>query len=249
MTFRDFVFRIRYGFRGAPVSIGGGSFRIDESLRRWNFGGEQEVQDALVQNLKPGDTAIDIGANFGMHTLLMSRCVSSRGAVMAFEPIPENLRLLRRNISLNALNRIVTIHPTAVSDLCQSELEMAVDTTGLEPSASLKTASSGDKPMTRVKNTSLDLACSNLNPDGGCLVKIDVEGAELSVLRSGQEFLRRVRPKLLIEVHTYALPSFGESAENVHAFLEQHGYQTSRLSDMANSNGQYYHVLASPKTA
>ncbi|MFN8710664.1 MAG: hypothetical protein ACK50J_28650, partial [Planctomyces sp.] len=68
MNIRDLFFAVRYGFRGVPLSIGAQTFRLDESLRRWNFDGEIEVRDAITAHLKAGNTAIDIGANFGMHT-------------------------------------------------------------------------------------------------------------------------------------------------------------------------------------
>ncbi|GAA5510422.1 FkbM family methyltransferase [Novipirellula caenicola] len=242
---RDFLFQLRYLGRGVPRSIGKHEFRFDVSLRRWNFDQESEVREGIESGIESGGTAIDIGANFGMHTVLMARCVGASGKVMAFEPIPENLRQLRRNIKLNHLDNQVSVVASAVSDLEQPTLEMVVDSDNLEPSAAIST-DIGASGTVSVKNQSLDSATSHLTALDDCFVKIDVEGAELSVLRSGLDFLARVRPKLLLEVHDYALPQFGESTESVYAFLRERGFEIQQLSNMANHNGQYHHILAVP---
>lgn len=192
-----------------------------------------------------GDIALDIGANFGLHTLVMADRVGAGGTVFAFEPIPENLRLLRRNIALNKFADRVDIDNCAISDLDQPTIEMRVDSDALEPSAAIVTGENG-KASISVKNESLDTATSLVTGEQKCFVKIDVEGAELSVLRSGVGFLNRVRPKLLIEVHDYALPQFGDSTEAVYSFLNSYGFEIKQISDMANHNGKYHHILAVP---
>ncbi|TWT72947.1 FkbM family methyltransferase [Allorhodopirellula solitaria] len=242
---RDFVFRVRYLGRGVPRAVGDRCFRFDESLRRWNFDQEAEVRQCIEANVKEGGVAVDVGANFGLHTLVMADRVGASGSVLAFEPVTENLRLLRRNISLNGFSDRVSVVDSAVSDLDEATIEMHVDSDALEPSASIAT-SAGERVAVRVGNQSLDSATSALTESQNCFVKIDVEGAELSVLRSGLGFLDRVRPTLLIEVHDYALPQFGESTESVYKFLQDHGFEIQQLSDMANHNGSYHHIIAIP---
>ena len=244
--FKDFVFAVKHGLKGFPVSIGDNTYRIDESLRRWNFEQEEEVRVCLEQNLAAGDTAIDVGANFGMHTIIMANSVGTAGSVIAYEPIPFNLDLLRRNVSLNGYDSIVKIQAAALSDLDTDLIDMSVDSQGVDPAASLTNDSSfgGSADKISVANRTIDQDPKSLEPNAGCLIKIDVEGAELSVLRSGAEFLKRVKPKLLIEVHDYALPNFGESTESVYTFLKDLGYEIEALSDMNNHNGHYHHILA-----
>lgn len=242
---RDLCFRAWHGGRGVPRRVGDCYFRFDESLRRWDLNQEAEVRDCIETNCTAGGVAIDIGANFGMHTLVMASQVGPGGQVIAFEPIPENLRLLRRNIDLNRFHNRVRIFESAISDLAQPRIAMNVDSDSLEPSASIVTATSECVSLS-VDNQSLDTALADV-PDGrDCFIKIDVEGAELSVLRSGIGFLKRVRPKLLIEIHDYALPQFGDSTEAAYAFLCDHGYMITQISDMANHNGKYHHILALP---
>jgi FkbM family methyltransferase len=246
MTIRDLFFMVRHGFRGVPIQIAGRTYRFDESLRRWSFDGEPEVRDAVVAHLDEGDTAIDIGANFGMHTLLMADRIGPSGRLLAFEPIPENLRLLKRNLALNKFGDRVTVAQMALSDQPVETIQMVVNSHSLEPSASLQTETTQGRESVVVKNISLDRAAAGISADRNCFVKLDVEGAELSVLRSGQNFLRRVKPRLLIEVHDYALPQFGDSTEAVYDFLRAFGYSINRISDMSNPNGGYHHIMAFP---
>lgn len=242
---KDFLFAVRHGFRGFPVIIGDNHYRIDESLRRWNFAGENDVRICLEENLNSGDIGIDVGANFGMHTLVMANRVGSTGRVIAYEPVPRNVQLLQKNVCLNRFDDLVEIRETALSDISDEYVEMSVDLQGLDPAASLANSmSENDQSRIKVANHSLDKDFHDFNSNVNCLIKIDVEGAELSVLRGGAEFLKKVKPKLLIEVHDYALPAFGESTENVYAFLKGLGYEVQRLTDMNNHNGHYHHILA-----
>ena len=56
----------------------------------------------------------DIGANIGFHALLAARLVTATGSVYAFEPLPENVERLRRNVALNAFEHVVIV-PAAVT--------------------------------------------------------------------------------------------------------------------------------------
>ena len=247
--FKNFVFNVLYGGRGYPRRVGNMNFRFDVSLRRWNFEGEEEVREAILREVSHCDLAIDVGANFGMHTLIFAQLVGEKGQVVAFEPIPANLRLLRRNVSLNGFDQRTQIVESALSDLSVDTLTMDMDSDSLEPSAAISTGANrkSTSHCIEVTNQSLDKAIKDLSPSNNCFIKIDVEGAEMSVLRSGVKTLARLKPTLLVEVHDYALPAFNESAESVYRFLNEHGFAITQLTDMSNHNGQYHHILAKPQ--
>ncbi len=101
-TIKNLLFRLRYGFRGVPITFQGRVLRLDESLRRWNPSGEKEVQAVICQHLRPGDVFVDVEANFGMHALLGASCVESIGHVYAIEPVPFNHRQFPLLYSMNA---------------------------------------------------------------------------------------------------------------------------------------------------
>ena len=238
---KTFLFRCRYGFRGAPVQVHGETFFLDESLRRWKVAGEDWMLEVMQSRLCRGDDVVDVGANFGLHTLSAANLVGERGRVLAFEPIPANLELLWRNLRLNRLERRVTVAPQALSDSDEALLEMHYVPGEPDLTASLRPGP-GSPQTIRVMNSRLDAYAF---PEGfsSRLIKIDVEGAELSVLRGARETLDRFRPLLLIEVHGFALPSFGDSIAALEAFLGGVGYTCVEKHLVTPDRADYFHAL------
>ena len=102
IRYRDL--RVRRGrMAGMRINLGG-SF-----VRYLTGDAEPEVQQALAELVKPGQTVYDVGANIGFFTILCSRLVGPQGRVYAFEPIPQNLVTLRHNIALNGLTNVVIV--------------------------------------------------------------------------------------------------------------------------------------------
>ncbi len=77
------------------------------------------------------------------------------------------------------------------------------------------------------------------------LIKIDVEGAELEVLRGAEKLLAQCKPVLLIEVHGFALPNFNASVKDLRNFLREHGYQERLLEGEHCRGEEYFHALYS----
>lgn len=235
---KDGLFRLRHGFKGYPRTVRGIPFRLDESLRRFNTDGEEELQSALEKHLKPGSLFVDVGANFGLHSLLACHLVGEQGAVLAVEPVPANLRLLRRNLHLNGFTQRSRIVAKAlVAEPC-GELEMTVEP-GLSPAATLSASTDGKTVL--VPTTTLD-DCLSGEVRLPSLVKIDVEGAEHEVLKGARSLLER-GPTLLVEVHRFALPHFHSSPEQLRDYLAGFGYTETRLSEMRSHQGDYFHAL------
>jgi hypothetical protein len=95
-----------------------------------------------------------------------------------------------------------------------------------------------------VANTRLDDYWNQIDREVK-LIKIDVEGAELEVLRGAEKLLKRWKPKLLIEVHGFALPSFGTSVNELRNFLGNLGYQEHRLESENFRDEEYFQALYS----
>ena len=134
---KDLLFAVKHGFKGVPIMIGSNQYRVDESLRRWNFDSEFQVQEVIESVLNPGDTFIDVGANFGMHTLPAANCVGDKGKVIAFEPMPFNIQLLEKHLKLNGFYDRVKIHQAAVSDSKDQFLMMSNDADGVAPESAI----------------------------------------------------------------------------------------------------------------
>ena len=77
---------------------------------------EPYTTDLFEKSVHSNATVLDIGAQFGYYTLLAARAVGAGGTVVAFEPEPSNLALLRQNISLNPFVSAVRVVPHAVSE-------------------------------------------------------------------------------------------------------------------------------------
>ena len=176
----------------------------------------------VLQTLRRGDTAIDVGAHKGAYTYWMARAVGPCGRVYAFEPQPQ-LALRLKNQMGNRRWPHVTIEAAAVS--AQSgELDLYVPDEGPSPGATLESARRGDAKRThRVKVVTLDERIPAGAPVR--LIKVDVEGHELSVFRGAHRILTTARPALLFECE--ARHHRSDAMEPVFDHLKSLGYEGS----------------------
>lgn len=155
---------------------------------------EPDVQLQLVNRLRPGAIAIDVGANYGIHTLLMAKLVGESGAVIAFEPSPDLFSELETNLQRNGL-RNVTVMQMAVSDSAGDAEFYLGDSSATGRLRSLESTPAEDRgPTIKVTATSLDLLASKGDIPLPDLIKIDVEGAESRVLEGGVPNAEHGRP-------------------------------------------------------
>lgn len=156
-----------------------------------------------------GWTVLDIGARHGEFSLLAS---AVRGAnVLAFEPMSENIEILRANLALNHPCQ-VSVFPFALGD--RNRVVTGRIYSGMFSSPRL------DSPLrsATIQMRALDDLVSSIQAvSGEVLVKIDVEGFEIDVLKGSERFLRRAKPRLVVEVdsqtrravYDYCLNSLG----------------------------------------
>jgi len=152
----------------------------------------------LRRFLRPGQVVIDIGANVGVYSLSLARCVGPGGAVWAFEPATEPAALLARSIELNA-TPWVRLQRQALSDHSgsgwlhqpgRSELNTLVAT----PAGPTVTAGEA------VEITTLDACLDQHGWSRVDLLKIDAEGQEERILNGGQRFFATLAPLVLFEI-------------------------------------------------
>ncbi|GIW56722.1 MAG: hypothetical protein KatS3mg082_3126 [Nitrospiraceae bacterium] len=172
----------------------------------------------IEDTLSPGDVFADVGANVGYYSALALARVGERGEVHAFEVDPRSLRCLRRTRARNQLKNFV-VHAVAVGDRC--------DTVALSMTRELghtyireNSRRSALFPM-----LPLDVWASYFAGRGLRLVKIDVEGAELRVLRGARNVLERIRPLVVCEVVELNLARYGVEPADVMGFMESVGYE------------------------
>lgn len=138
----------------------------------------------------------DIGANVGLYTLVASRAVGPKGKVLAFEPDVRNRERLEAALRRNGAENVV-VHPFAFSDAI-GQIDFAIGFGGQSHIAEAKDMAVAAQVVT-VPALTLDAAAERFGiPD---LIKIDVEGAETTVLQGGQKFLSDHSPTMIIEFH------------------------------------------------
>jgi FkbM family methyltransferase len=185
----------------------------------------------LDKRLKPGMVFVDVGANQGEFALFAAHKVH-RGKVLAFEPVTKNRNLLSENIRLNSFSN-VEVFSFGLSDQKGSfPVYTSLATEAFHGHhEGLSTLYPSDIRNVREETISLDVfdqyfAGTKQQVD---FVKIDVEGAELFVLKGMKSMIEACKPELLIEINEETFNSAGYTTNDVVRFLSVSGYVPYRL--------------------
>ena len=201
-------------------------YRVSDitGLSAWYSGTEREHQRAFASLVAPGDVVIDVGANWGLHTLYLSRHVGQAGMVIALEPFEPAWRELEWHIRANACMNVKVFHCALGDTNGQTRFEIGASAATGHLLGSDPEAYPSGKRVLDVTVRTLDSLMAELSPDSLKLIKIDVEGAESAVLRGAAATLRRFKPFLVIDLHT------PDEDRRVAEFLTRGGFRLERLS-------------------
>jgi FkbM family methyltransferase len=181
----------------------------------WNL----DEYRAFRQALAPGAVALDIGANIGSYALLFGQWVRPGGRVYAFEPAPAIRVDLERHIALNHLAGIVVPVAAAASEASGRASFVTAGPHGLN-----RFGAGREGSAFVVDTITIDEFCDRegIRP---ALIKIDVEGAELAVLRGARRTLRARRDDiaLFVELHPRLWPAVGVTREMIEIELASLG--------------------------
>ncbi|MGL5889965.1 MAG: FkbM family methyltransferase [Bacteroidia bacterium] len=184
---------------------------------------EWAEREWLNNALKPGNVFFDIGANIGLMSLLAAQKTGATGAVVAFEPVSGTFGKLQKNSALNPqLKNIQTVR-AAVSD-ANGKQEIFITGPGRDAWNSLVPAEGMQSEIIetfRLDDLMNDEKLELPRPD---LIKIDVEGWEIHVLRGAEETLKTNKPVLLIEFTASNLEAAGASCAQLASELTRLGY-------------------------
>lgn len=172
---------------------------------------EMWTTEAMLRFVRPGMTAIDIGANLGYFTLVMADLVGPAGRVVAFEPNPSMAERARRSTHVNGFAPLTQIHEVALSDE-PGDTVMFVPPT--EPKNAHFSQPSGREGEIRVRVQRADAFDALRDAD---FIKIDTEGAEELVWRGMAGLLHRNRPLTVFMEFTPA--RYGDAAGFLDAIL------------------------------
>lgn len=146
--------------------------------------------------LKPGQKAIDIGANYGLFTLSMAKVVGPQGKIWAFEPASSTAAFLAKSLALNGFSQ-VTLDQRALSDKAGTAQLSLNDNSELNELVRDAAAAGASET---VELLSLDDATAHYKWSDIDFVKIDAEGEEAAIIRGGKDFFRTHSPLVQYEV-------------------------------------------------
>lgn len=207
------------------------------------------IRDALDVD---SGSFIDVGANVGIFPIAVADVLLRRGGrALAVEPLPSNFAFLRESIDTNGLGKVIDAQPIAVGD-ADGTLELWQFATGAIANAAPVTwrsaaepqPSAGERvavPMRRLDDVVRERGITNVR-----FVKIDVEGAELFVLRGARELLLRDRPTLYCELHRQFMAANGITIDDVRQFAEAVDYE---IRPLGPENPQAFDALLVPRSA
>jgi FkbM family methyltransferase len=231
---RDLMYRASRPTTPRVVEVGGFKLWVDPSTA----GGvvpwllldevhEPSETKCIRENLPPGGTFVDVGANIGYYTVLAARAVGPSGRVYGFEPEPVNFETLRKNIALNGLGNVV-LEPLACSDRA-AEMQLFLDETNAG-GHHIHDSRDGSKAAT-IRTVALDDYFSG--PDHNIsLLKMDIQGHEPVALRGMHDLLRRnPGAKIITEFDAPMIRTAGEAPEAYLEDLRSLGFRFTILSD------------------
>ena len=192
---------------------------------------EPEVQRTLTRFAQPGDIVVDVGANCGLHMMLLAHAVGPTGRVHAIEPNPKLVACLRLGI-----DRVpnTTLHACAVGER-REELTLYVpEHDNGQASLADWTVGLGNRSNIRTSKVQV-VPLRDLLDSQPTLMKVDVEGAEVMVFRGAREFLDRPdAPVILFEELALGEKAMGVAPHAAADFLlglERPGYSLNILQD------------------
>ena len=198
---------------------------------------EDEINKPIRLSLKPGNVAIDIGANIGLQSLRMSQCVGPQGLVIAFEPLEYLRNKFNRNMALNKVSN-VKLMPYALSDQERSaefKINPGTWNQGAFSIAGKDDGTDMQKVDIKVGDDLLEIqSLTRLD-----LIKIDVEGFEFQVMKGLKATLEKFRPRIIFEYDVKYWPANGQSISECFDFLRKLDYRVYQVnpacSELKNS--------------
>lgn len=182
---------------------------------------EPGTTNLLIRDLAEANVFVDVGAHIGFFSLLAAKSMP-RGIIHSFEIDPHNYKRLTRNLAANHLSN-VRAHRVGISDReGTSAYVKGGDAFGAGNRLGRSRRRFWNSFINRVSTTTLDRYFADKPPPD--VVKIDVQGAELAVLRGMTDLLSLPSLKLYVEVHPGAMRAgYGADPNDVPQLLRSHG--------------------------
>lgn len=183
----------------------------NESYRFIYFLGEYEanISRILTKLVEPGATCLDIGGNIGWYTTMFQKLVGKSGKVHSFEPVPPIFETLKQNVALNEFAENVKINNLALGDE-EGTVDLHIFPELPHGHASISTFDHKEFISYSSKIITLDSYLETNSVGNVDLVKIDIEGAELMMLKGASKLFKQSKPPVFeIEMALATSRGFG----------------------------------------
>ena len=199
---------------------------------------EEMLEQVYRSILKPGDTAIDVGAHTGRHTVPIANAVGPTGKVFSFEPLPFAHQALAKRLE-ETRTTTVTLHNFALGE-DEGETEFTLVPEFPEYSGFKERTYHSDTLRTekiKVQVRRLDFFAAQVgNPR---YIKIDAEGGELTILRSGRALIAASQPIVSFELGNASLINYPYAAGDYFDFFAGLGYRVFSLFGLPLNREQF----------
>ncbi len=235
-TVRSLGYRLRFHLRPrerATVCVGEFAARFsvsspEELQRTETVGGERKFLQRLIQEVRAGDVAYDIGTSFGLYTVFFAKAVGADGFVIGFEPESRSLQRCAENLSLNSLENVRIFDRALANE--EKEVCLVVDESPASGVHHVVQSRDGDaiSRFQRIRMVIGDRFIAEQALPVPNIIKIDVEGMEEEVLLGLAQTLRRSECRLVFcEVHFAILDQLGrrDAPWRILKFLDACGFK------------------------
>lgn len=192
---------------------------------------EPGIQEWISKILRPGHHCIDVGANFGQHSILMSKLVGPQGRVFCFEASPKTFAYLEQNLERNHCQNVQTFSVGIWDEAVEMDFSYVEHVAGC---SFFSTTGCREGKTEKVSCRSLD----SFFPEGAtriALIKIDIEGAEIKAIEGAKNLIRRDHPALLTELNRVTLERFyGASVRSFCDQIDSIGYEMRIIDESGN---------------
>jgi FkbM family methyltransferase len=184
---------------------------------------EAEEAEFVRSHLGPGGRALNVGANVGFMTMVMSRAVGPEGLVIAIEPEPFNFGLLWENVRRNRATNVLPIHAAAGEETGSIRLNLSPDNSGDHRTAHHPVGvSSIEVPLIAVDEVLGDMRID--------VVAIDAQGFDHRIVRGMAQLIARCRPPMLVEFWPTGILELDERPTSVIDEYRDLGYRVELFS-------------------
>jgi FkbM family methyltransferase len=184
------------------------NYKVYCPLSEDNYAHMTTREDDIIEKFQPksGGIVVDVGAHYGRYTLIAAKRIGPKGKVIAIEADPKNFEMLNKNIKLNELSKenVIALNYAASSIKSTVKLSIPDKKQGQTIYSSIISSRAPTEKFIEVNANTLDnLLHENKIPvEQVNWIKIDVEGAELEVLKGATNILSKSKDiSLLIEIH------------------------------------------------